>query len=434
MIILYISSFIGVSFIGSHYTLDGEIDNYLFNVFIFLSRLFLFILIITIFFYYNIKARNFIFNRYIEKDASDKYPHSLLSTAIIGRVSLLFFIGLFVFYILEVSSRFLMPNISSFEIGYNISSVRKPFPYVMFKGRENAGVTRGDINLENMNENGYRGPAPTKIKPQGEVRIFVLGGSTVWNGYPTIPEVIEGNFRRSNHGNVKVFNYGVMASNSGMELARLVYEIVDYEPDIVIFYNGSNDVMHPLSADPRVGYPYNFMVWENNPLIQYDINKYPGFSLYLYNSNLLRVLMKSYFSNKLGKIDDLRESVGYNTKDWRSKTALNYLKNIEKTALISKAYNAQFIAFFQPMVYYKSTLKGKEINFVSKFESKHAIEMRKMILANIDTNKYNFKDFSNVFDKYNEELFIDLVHTNQRGIDIIGNEIYESIIKKFKIE
>ncbi len=55
-----------------------------------------------------------------------------------------------------------------------------------------------------------------------------------------------------------------------MELARLVFEALAYQPDLIVSYSGANDIILPLSADPRPGYPFNFMIREYNPLLDKD--------------------------------------------------------------------------------------------------------------------------------------------------------------------
>ena len=53
-------------------------------------------------------------------------------------------------------------------------------------------------------------------------------------------------------------NAGAPAYVSGQELARLIFEVLDLEPDIVIVYDGFNDLNSALLFDPRPGYPSNF--------------------------------------------------------------------------------------------------------------------------------------------------------------------------------
>jgi len=305
----------------------------------------------------------------------------------------------------------------------------------MFKARKNGGLMKDGKEVEKFNNLGYRSDIPNRIKKSNEIRIFILGGSTVVYGWPPIPQAIQERFIKNNLPNVKVFNYGVVASVSGMELARTIYDVIDEKPDIIIFYNGGNDIMHPLGADPRPGYPYNFIVWENNPLLEPELDKYPGIPLFLYNSNILRTLCRNYFSNKLGKLENLRNEVLYNTESWRNKIADTYLNNASKCNKIAEAYNAKFLCFFQPMVYYKKTPTELEKSFIIKDNYNHALTLRNMILEKshkIDP-QLKFIDISNIFDNQTEQIFFDIIHTNQKGINIVADYIYNYLIKNFNI-
>jgi hypothetical protein len=89
-------------------------------------------------------------------------------------------------------------------------------------------------------------------------------------GDPALPALVEQWFRDDGFDDVQVFNFGGPGSNTGMELARLVFEAVEYEPDMIVSYSGGNDIHLPLIGDPRSGYPYNFAVREYNPLLEKD--------------------------------------------------------------------------------------------------------------------------------------------------------------------
>src|SRR5262249_54590414 len=115
----------------------------------------------------------------------------------------------------------------------------------------------------NTNERGFRGGAVTSPKPVGRRRIVVLGGSAVFgtgasSDEATFPARLQAALRARSGREVEVVNGGAPAYVSGQELARLIYEVVDLEPDVVIVYDGFNDLNSPLLFDPRPGYPSNF--------------------------------------------------------------------------------------------------------------------------------------------------------------------------------
>lgn len=103
-----------------------------------------------------------------------------------------------------------------------------------------AGVHRVAINGQ-----GYRtreiGP-----KAPGAVRLLCVGASTTIQGptnETTYPALLEARLREDLPGAaVEVFNLGVSGTRSDRWLARLD-ELFGYEPDLVLQYNGANDLL-----------------------------------------------------------------------------------------------------------------------------------------------------------------------------------------------
>ena len=207
-----------------------------------------------------------------------------------GRTLLVCLSLLLSFILVDYVSIFFISNRSPFERQFPVEEVRHPKPFVMFGGLPNAG---------NLNARGYMGRAPDTPKPEDEFRIFLVGGSTVLQGNPTLAELLEQQCARTGLTHVKIYNYGVVSSGSGQDLARVVYEISDLEPDLIIFYNGANDTMHPKYWDPRPGYPFNFVVYEKNPLLESSIRDYPALALLAYGSNILRTMIPGFLYENL---------------------------------------------------------------------------------------------------------------------------------------
>ena len=167
------------------------------------------------------------------------------------------------FLVAELFFRYLYPKIAPFD---DRIDVRYANPYTMFSR--------------------FAYGSQESAKTRGEFRIFMLGGSTVEYGNPPLPVYVEQELKRRGFENVRVFNYGVISQNSGQELAHLVFHVLDSEPDMVVFYDGGNDIMDPLLYDPRPGYPFNFLAYENNVLFQ-ATGDYPWPALLAYGSEML---------------------------------------------------------------------------------------------------------------------------------------------------
>jgi len=336
----------------------------------------------------------------------------------------------------KISIHFLAHRRSAVERQLNVHSIRYPKPYVMFAGvplSESWPLVNKDGSIENIKLNllGYRGDVPTMPKAQDEYRIIVLGGSTVFMGHPPIPRLLQYQFEKEDCQKVKVYNLGVVSSVSGMELARLVFEAVDYKPDLIISYSGFNDIDQPFSADPRPGYPFNFMAYESNPLLESNIKEYPLFSLIAYGSNLARYFFPGYFLERFGRIKDLREEAGYGSQEWRQSIARTYISNMLKSQRIAHAYGADFMAVFQPALYFKDHLSQSEQALIHKERMNNSVAIRELVRQTVaqaqQQDNLNFKDFSDIFDENQEAVFKDRVHLHFRYRPEIAHRLYALI-------
>jgi hypothetical protein len=324
---------------------------------------------------------------------------------------------------------------SEIEREFPVQVVRKPKPYTMFGGEKN-GTLGEDIVL---NERGYRGKSPSVPKPAGEFRVFVLGGSTVFVGEPPVPDLVEEQFRDSGSENVKVYNYAVVSSVSSMELSRIVYEISDLEPDLIVMYNGGNDILHPYEYDPRPGYPFNFIVYENNPLLESDVRSYPTFNLLLYGSNLARSFFPHYFLRQFVPMKKERQEAGWGSDEWRDEIGRRYVSNLVKAGRIADAFGAGFIAFFQPMIYYKDPLAAEEKNDQPDPElQKHCLNVRQTIFEQIQGLDRELAplvvDLSDIYDDVAAAVFIDEIHTKQENKVAVAEAMHQHIVRNFRIE
>ena len=318
---------------------------------------------------------------------------------------------------------------------FPVQVVRQPKPYVMFGGIKNGSIYNG----EKLNDLGYRGTVPQIPKDSGEFRIVMLGGSTVINGDPPIPVLLEEEFKQNGLNDVHVYNFGVVSSVSSMELARILFEISELQSDLIVMYNGGNDIFTPYKYDPRPGYPFNFIVYENNPILESDIRSYPTFSLLLYSSNLARCFLSRFFVNSFVPMEEERQKTGWCSDEWRDEIAQKYVNNLTKAKQVSRVFGSQFIAFLQPMLDYKDQLSAEEKAHRPDEEfTKHCIDVRTRILQKIslysNESSPTLIDLTDIYDEIQTRVFIDKVHTTQENKKLVAKAIYENILRNFRIE
>ena len=103
-------------------------------------------------------------------------------------------------------------------------------------------------------------------KPVGQVRIAVVGGSTVHGGTTyevTLPGALKQVLRTMHPSvDIEVINAGITSAISRQELVHLLTTVVDYNLDILVVYDGINDSGQMLYYEERPNFPYNYRVKE----------------------------------------------------------------------------------------------------------------------------------------------------------------------------
>jgi hypothetical protein len=107
---------------------------------------------------------------------------------------------------------------------------------------------------------GFRGPETTVQKPDGRFRIVVLGGSSAWGfgctaDERTIPGHLEVLLRAKYPDcDIEVVNAGQIGFTSTQELIYYHRIIAPLKPDLVLLFDGYNDVLADL-MNPTSGWP-----------------------------------------------------------------------------------------------------------------------------------------------------------------------------------
>ena len=107
----------------------------------------------------------------------------------------------------------------------------------------------------NINSLGFRGPEFSAEKPENTYRILLVGGSTMFGSgatsdSTTIPGFLQQIFDNNKFEvNIEVINAAISGGNSASELEFINEKIAQYEPDLVIVYDGWNDLRAERTYD-----------------------------------------------------------------------------------------------------------------------------------------------------------------------------------------
>ncbi|HXV43102.1 MAG TPA: hypothetical protein VEC96_08560, partial [Anaerolineae bacterium] len=183
-------------------------------------------------------------------------------------------------------------------------------------------------------------------------------------------------------------------------------------------------------------YPFNFLVYEKNPLLESNVASYPAFTLLAYGSNIARYFFPAYFSDKFADFDQLRWEAQWGSDEWKSEVAQIYVNNLIKADKISHTFGADFIAFAQPLLYFKDQPAPEEEDLFGNWERKeYCLQVRQKIREEIEKSTVNasFKivDLSDIYDNTSERIFTDAIHTTQASKPVVVQAMYQHIMQDF---
>ena len=176
-----------------------------------------------------------------------------------SEVALIFFSIFLTFFLLEMMARVWLNYLATpdqYDRYVLFTSIDPkeftftPHPYLSYYPTPN--YQKG---LTSHNSLGYRNDEFPLEKPNGVYRIVALGGSSTYDvsikdNAATFTAQLEKMLREDyGYQNVQVINAGVPGYNSWEILVNLEFRVLDLDPDLVIIYEGTNDV-HARMVEP----------------------------------------------------------------------------------------------------------------------------------------------------------------------------------------
>lgn len=323
---------------------------------------------------------------------------------------------------------------------------RVPTPYTEFGGRPGGvlqptaaspmGGSLEDARIE-LNSMGFRGGVPPMPK-QTETRMLMLGGSTVFNGAPashSIAGQLEQLFIRSGLSHARVYNWGVVSSVSGQELSLLAHRGLAFDPDIVIVYDGGNDVFQPYLYDPRPGHPYNWMLYEAGIDRIRQHSSVRGVLLeQLGHSAFLKSIFPGALVGEVVGLSGLREQAGYGTEPWRQAIVSTYVSNLEKMCVIARGKPFHLAVFLQPLLFFKNPKVGREPELMGAHEFQEWVtatyeQVRSRLREStyLHDSQCQVFDLTDTFVGVEREIYWDFIHPNNAGNEVVAREMYRHL-------
>ncbi len=238
---------------------------------------------------------------------------------------------------------------------------------------------------------------------ENTLKIAFFGGST---GEHLNEEYLNKKFKEYFKQDVELRNLSCASSHHRQHLHMILEILPKYNPDIIVFYGGVNELTQPLGTDPRPGYPYNYYYKsETSPFKQFLIE----------NSAIVSEL--EYKKRNISSLLRLQKEYSPNSEEWWNDTIHKYFETLDLANRVSSSLNSnaygktKFIAFYQP---YK-------MNFLTLDFSSVNNKVRKEI------KNYNYiVDIHDEFNGFSPDIWVDYCHVkadsgaNEHIIDVMA--------------
>jgi len=247
-------------------------------------------------------------------------------------------------------------------------------------------------------------------------KIYLFGGSTVYNGEVPDNLTIASQLASlgANNFSYEVVNMGATSIHSAQQFGRLKAEIKLNDGDVIIFYDGVNDVLQRIIFENHEGYMVGDPKQESFWIKQLRSKSKYSSILYIFYSKIIENTKKKSPILIKTSIEDY----------------INTLLAVNKYA---EAHRVYFYHFLQPTLFTKKNLNEYEQMLLSKgypFVPAQFIKDFKqaypLILNKIGSLQFSYS-LTGVFDDLKESPYLDFCHVTQVGNKVIAKNIWNKI-------
>jgi len=327
----------------------------------------------------------------------------------------------------------------------------KPKPYVEdFHPFLQAMTTKKNEGYLHVNSESFRYDEMTVAKPTGVYRIFLVGGSTVYDktrSYDqSISKVVENQLRKHYHTDkIQVINAGYERYTSEHSLILYETKIQDYQPDLIVYWQGFNDMYYSCIPDIPGFSPIK--TYKNDYSHFYEVldNVVNGyFNYYLHSlvvDRLTKAFTQNFYADLRNRIPKPKSQVTYrDITNWPSLDA--YIRNTSDMVKLAKSDNVKIIIGNQPNHYNSNPKNYGLMQYYCRngnvYASPKSIN-KGMALFNkaskdiANKNDVPFVDLESQLPK-TDQYFTDDVHYTDAGDKKVADTVYKAIASSNYLE
>lgn len=317
-------------------------------------------------------------------------------------------------------------------------------PYTITSLTPNFGFKTKNIDYT-TNSLGFRAKELTMPKPKDVYRIFLLGGSTAEGGFNEkwmISYYLQRKLQDlAPHKKFEVINAGVLGYFSESELILLETKIIDLEPDLVVVFDGRNDLFYSVLPDWRKRISSDYLAEQ---MILDSFVNYPSApALLAYDAKI--ITKDSYFLTGLFRIIFRQGTpkVYPANAEIKGEAAQAYLDNFKSFKALLDDKNVKGLLVFQPTLgYCKDNISDYEssvLEYLNNVEKTNWIDSAKlwwpqvgrMVTQIPNSPSVKTYDMSCLFKDFNGTAYVDSVHYTPKGYESIGEKLAEIVNSDF---
>ena len=318
-------------------------------------------------------------------------------------------------------------------------------PYVIWK----ADNDLAPVNVR-VSDEGYR-VTPGVSEADSTFTIYLLGGSAMWGAGVsdscTIAVYLNRYLEEETGDSFKIINMGQQAFSSTQELIELALRLRDGSvPDLVIFYDGFNDVWGAYANGFAGGHHSQAQVAARVEGRSPEFQQQPPLKMLLENSNvwLLIQVIRNRFEQGDFDISDLitYRTMGVDVDSLAEDVVHIYLGNCRVADALGDEYGFDCIYIWQPSIWIgdKPLTEFEQTVFAGGFEAfqgggdpafKDLLRTTYRIYEDSVEFMSDHYSFSSLFDGAEEEFYCDYsgAHVNGHANSIIAEEIGRLIME-----
>jgi len=223
----------------------------------------------------------------------------------------------------------------------------------------------------------------------------------------------------------EVINAGTPSFIAMQEFNLIALKVIELEPDVVILFDGFNDMVGSVLNDRRPGFPWRFgeleKATEKSSTKAYIRKR-------LMNYRPTKKIITLLEERKLKKRKS-REDYSINPE-----AVLFYKKALNRIAGLLRGYRIKAVFAYQPGLYFKEPRSDFENAILAKESPERLRVLREMILEGknamhevAQNNNDIFIDCLGVFNGMRETIFFDTVHFGDKGQEILAQFLYDKL-------